>query len=190
MIKKKAKKADKKTTKPGAKRRAGKKKPKDMAQVREEISEIVKENAGKITVALVDQAVHGQSSQAKYLFEVAKIYPVVEGEEAGKEEDCLAKILLDKLQPPKKNPEEDDGEEDAAGADAVNQDEGTSGEAPPEQGSAVGTLLASREERARPGDTGEIHIPPAVPQGTWDKDGGATAAENGLVKEDNATVVL
>lgn len=123
MIKKRAKKTNKKVTKATPKRRSPKKKHKDVAVVREEIADIVKDNAGKITVALVDQVMHGQSTQAKYLFEVAKIFPAVEGADATPEEDCLAKILLDKLQPPKKKAEEDDSGEESAGGDEGKKDE-------------------------------------------------------------------
>jgi hypothetical protein len=126
MTKKKAKKTGTKSAKATPKRRSARKKPKDVVQVRQEIAEIVKGSANEITEALVDQAIHGQSAQAKYLFEVAKIYPAVEGEDATQEEDCLAKLLLDKLQPPKKSAEEESDEE-IGNTDEVNKPEAKTG---------------------------------------------------------------
>lgn len=112
MIKKKEKKRG--TAKKAAKRKAAQKKHLDPAQVREEIAGMVKSGAKDITEAVMDHAMHGELAPAKYLFEMAKIYPAVnDGEQATVEEDCLAKTLLARLDAVKKPaaPSEEEEEE-------------------------------------------------------------------------------
>ena len=117
MIKKKAK--GKKPTKKAATRKRASKKELDPAQVRKEISEIVKAEASEVAVAVLDKAKHGELAPVKYLWELAGVYPAVkDGEHATEEEDCLAKTLLARIDAPKKPAEkdedelEDDGKED------------------------------------------------------------------------------
>jgi hypothetical protein len=111
MIKKKAKK--KIAGKAGRKKKTGSKKPMDPGQVREQISGMVKSGAKEITRAVIGQAKMGQLAQAKYLFEVAKIFPAVnDGEAATAEEDCLAKTLLARIDAPKKPTETEEREDD------------------------------------------------------------------------------
>jgi hypothetical protein len=116
MIKKKAKK--KTTGKASRKKKTGsKKKPMDPVQVREQISGMVKSRAKDITAAVIGQAKLGRLAPARFLFEVAKIFPPVnDGEAATAEEDCLAKTLLARIDAPKKPPETETGEEDEAAA--------------------------------------------------------------------------
>ncbi len=110
MIKKTAKKTGKVAGKKSGRKSAGKRKQMDAAKVREEIAGLVKAGAPKIAVAVIDQAAHGELAPAKYLFEIAGIFPKpAEGEQATEEEDCLAKTLLARLDGGKK-------EQDAAGA--------------------------------------------------------------------------
>jgi hypothetical protein len=111
MNKKKAKK--KIVGKAVRKKKAGSKKPMDPGQVREHISGMVKSRAKEITAAVIGQAKLGQLAPARFLFEVAKIFPAVnDGEAATAEEDCLAKTLLARIDAPKKPPETEVGEED------------------------------------------------------------------------------
>lgn len=92
----KAKTSDKKA----AKKRSVKK-PSDSAKVREQIAGIVKSEAKEITEAVMDQAMHGEVAPAKFLFEMAGVYPASTDDDAvSKEEDSLAKTLLDRLNIP------------------------------------------------------------------------------------------
>ncbi len=99
-MKKKAKgKAAKKT----AKRKAAPKKQTDAAEVHKDISGMVKADAREITSAVIAQAKNGELAPAKYLFEMAGVYPPpTDGSQATPEEDCLAKTLLDRLGPERK----------------------------------------------------------------------------------------
>lgn len=71
------------------------------AEVRSDIAKMVNSGAKKITKAVMDQAMTGQLAPAKYLFEVAGVYPpLTDGSEATTDEDCFAKTLLDRLNIP------------------------------------------------------------------------------------------
>jgi hypothetical protein len=114
MIKKKAKsraKAKRKTAAKTARKTAGKKEI-DPAQVRREISGMVKSEAAVITETVMDQAKSGQLAPAKYLLEMAGVYPVAtDGEPATEEEDSMVKSFLARLEAPPKPPDEEDDEE-------------------------------------------------------------------------------
>lgn len=114
MTKKKAKKNKTAAKKTGTKKSAGKGKKveKTPAEVRKELAKLILDEAEEITNALISQGKIGQLAPAKYAFEVAHIYPPVnDGSEATREEDCLAKTLLDRLNIPDK-PVGRDEEED------------------------------------------------------------------------------
>jgi len=104
MIKKKAKGKSKSKAKKSAdvtttKRSA--KKPLDPVKVRQEIAEIVKANASGITKAVTLQATQGQLAPAKYLFEMAGVFPYsTDGTFSTENEDSLAKTLLNRLNIP------------------------------------------------------------------------------------------
>jgi hypothetical protein len=113
MIKKKtrrtgktaAKKGKKTGKKKAAKRRGTPRARKEVnpAEVRKEVSKMVESEAAEIAEAVIDEAKKGQLAPAKYLFEMASIYPpAADGEQATTEEDCLAKMLLGRISPPKK----------------------------------------------------------------------------------------
>lgn len=144
------KKAKKKTTgKAARKRKAGSKKPIDPGQVREQISGMVKSGAKEITAAVIGQAKLGQLGPARYLFEVAKIFPPVnDGEAATAEEDCLAKTLLARIDAPKKPPETEAGDEDE-GAGSENAAQAESEE------ESVGEGVGAEDETPKSGDTVE-----------------------------------
>ena len=111
------KKAGKKTGKKNGKRKAAAKQPLDAGKVRDEIVGLVREEAKAITVGVVDKAKHGSLPQAKYLFEVAKIFPKIEdGEPPAEEDESLAKMLAD-LKPPRKS-DDDEGDEEGSEHDA------------------------------------------------------------------------
>jgi hypothetical protein len=103
------------------------KKQSDPAQVREQLAGIVKSKAKGITKAVMDHAMHGELAPAKYLLEMAGVYPATsEDGQTTQEEDCLAKTLLDRLnvphQPPANSPEGDGRERDQQDADTPVQD--------------------------------------------------------------------
>jgi len=118
MIKKKAKNktaATKETKKKTRTRKA--KTPANPADVRKDIAKIVKSGAKKITKAVMEQAMTGQLAPAKFLFEVAAIYPTsTDGSEATTDEECLAKTLLDRLDIPDKPVGRDEEDEPASSA--------------------------------------------------------------------------
>ena len=119
MIKKKAKKkaaAKKPAGKPVRKKCRAKEKPEtNPAEVRKEISKLVTEAASKVAEAVIDVAKTGQLAPARYLFEMANIFPPAQdGEQATTEEDCLAKILLARISPAKKENEGADGGSEVA----------------------------------------------------------------------------
>jgi hypothetical protein len=95
--------------------------------VRNDIAKIVKSGAKKITKAVMDQAMTGQLAPAKYLFEMAAIYPPsTDGSESSKEEECFAKTLMDRLNLPDKPialDEEDEGMKSASPTAAGDEEE-------------------------------------------------------------------
>jgi len=117
MIKKKAKKTAAKKT---AKRKSPSKSKKQLnpAEVRKEISRMVESEATLLARAVIDEGKKGQLPDVKYMFEMASIFPAApNGEQATEEEDCLAKMLLAKISPPKKENEGDAKEEKAEESD-------------------------------------------------------------------------
>jgi hypothetical protein len=117
MIKKKAK--GKKAPPGAAKHKSTRKTPRTKKQanpdeVRKDIAKIVKSGAKRITKAVMEQAMTGQLAPAKFLFEMAAIYPPsTDGSETTQDEDCFAKSLMDRLGLPDKpitlDEEEDEG---------------------------------------------------------------------------------
>ena len=110
-------KAKKTAVKKPATKRSAPRKQADPAKVRQEIAGIVKSKAKGITAAVVDKAMHGELAPAKYLLEMAGVYPLeTEKTETTPEEDCLAKTLLSRIEAAKATTEgntEDDGDEDS-----------------------------------------------------------------------------
>ena len=102
MIKKKAK--SKTAKKVSTKKSSAKsKKETNPAEVRKEISKMVEAEAAKMTEAVIGEGKKGQLATVKYLFEVANIFPpAADGTQATEEEDCLAKMLLDRMKGPAK----------------------------------------------------------------------------------------
>jgi hypothetical protein len=74
-----------------------KKKGKDVAEVRENINELVKESAEEIAKGVIEAAKTGQLAPAKYLFEAAGIYPVTEQTAMRPIETSLAHTLLTRM---------------------------------------------------------------------------------------------
>lgn len=136
MTKKKARvAAGKKAAKTGVRGTSAKprsKKKLDPAQVREEIAGLVKAGAKEIAKKLVAQAkVSGELAPAKYLFEVASIYPAsTDGSQSSAAEDSLAKTLMNRLNlPDEPVARDEDGEPVAAlPAASVEKSEESSGE--------------------------------------------------------------
>ena len=124
MIRKKAK------NKTAAKKTAKKKSPAKLkaetnpADVRKEVSQLVKAQAAGMTQAVIEEGMKGQLAPVRYLFEMASIFPTApNGEQATTEEDCLAKMLLDRIGPAKTAAEGDgaDALSDAGAGDATGQ---------------------------------------------------------------------
>jgi hypothetical protein len=114
MIKKK-----KRTKKAAAQKSAKKgrktpvKKETNLAEVRKQVTEIVQSEAALMAQAVVQEGKKGQVAPVRYLFEMANIFPVqANAEQATEEEDCLAKILLARMEAPAKPEKEDDDEAD------------------------------------------------------------------------------
>ena len=86
--------------------------------MRNDIAKIVESGAKKITKAVMDQAMTGQLAPAKYLFEMAEIYPqATDGSHSTVDEECLAATLLRRLDMPDEPVPRD--EEDAPQAAAA-----------------------------------------------------------------------
>ena len=123
MIKKKAKRTGKAGKSKGKAKKSVKgssasrtKKQVDPVEVRKDIAKIVGSGAKKVAKAVMEEAMKGQLAPAKYMFEVAGVYPpVTDGEQATEEEDCLAKTLLARLNIPKKPVQEEEDEPAATG---------------------------------------------------------------------------
>lgn len=133
MIKKRAKRAGK-TEKGKAKAKKGRtragvprtKKAVDPAEVRKDIAKLVGSRATKVAKAVMEGALKGQLAPARFLFEVAGVYPALtDGEQATEEEDCLAKTLLERLNIPQKPVIEED--EEPAGTGDVEAEEKAEG---------------------------------------------------------------
>ena len=72
-------------------------------QVLKDISLMIEEEASEIAAAVIGEGKKGQLSPAKFLFEMAHIYPlaVAEGSDPSAHEESLAETLLDRLKIPK-----------------------------------------------------------------------------------------
>ncbi len=104
MMKKKGKSttAAKKTAKKKSSTK-GKKNQKEQnpADLRKNISKLVRSHARQMTKAVINVGEQGQLAPVKYLFEMAHIFPEpMDGMQSTKEEDCLAKTLLERLDLP------------------------------------------------------------------------------------------
>lgn len=91
----------------------GKKSEKSAEEVRKDLAKLVKEHAASMTTAVIEEGEKGQVAPVKYLLEMAHIFPeATDGGEATREEDCLAKTLLDRLNVPDKPVVADQDDED------------------------------------------------------------------------------
>jgi len=70
------------------------------ARVHKDISALVEAQANELTEAVIGEGLKGQVSPVKYLFEMARIWPQVEGTVPTENEDSLAKTLLTRLKIP------------------------------------------------------------------------------------------
>jgi len=103
ITKKKAKKGEAAGKKTAKKKGASAKKlqERNPEEVRENITKMVQNEAEKLAQAVMGVGMTGQLAPVKYLFEMAHLYPKADdGSEATKEEDSLAKTLLDRLNIP------------------------------------------------------------------------------------------
>ncbi len=72
-------------------------KPGDLVQVRQKIDDLVRGSAEDIAAEVIRVAKKGQLAPAKYLFEMAGVYPLTEETGPKAHEDSLAQILLKRL---------------------------------------------------------------------------------------------
>jgi hypothetical protein len=88
----------KKTSVKTAKNNTEKTKDANPAEMRRDITNIVKNELGEITLAVVGEAKKGQLATVKYLWEVSGVYPpAAEGSADRPEDDSLAQKLLQRL---------------------------------------------------------------------------------------------
>ncbi|HZP00101.1 MAG TPA: hypothetical protein VFD30_07395 [Terriglobia bacterium] len=106
MIKKRAKKnrkaagkqAKKAEEKKSPAKRKSRKKDRDGSEVRQECSKLVKQDAAKLTAAVIEEGRKGQIAPVKYLFEMANIFPSADdGSQTSAKEESLAETLLRRL---------------------------------------------------------------------------------------------
>jgi hypothetical protein len=97
--KSKAKGSDKKQTTGRTKKTGGTKNKKkvDMGKVRAKLTNMVGGSAEVIAQKVIAAAKDGQLPQAKYLFEMAGLYPATETSNEGTEEDSLESTLMTRL---------------------------------------------------------------------------------------------
>lgn len=103
--------------KKSAKKRTAAKKKKELsaAEVREDITHRIRVRAAILAEKVMDEGEKGQLAPLKYFFEMAKIFPETnDGSEVSKDEESLAKTLLDRLniphEPAKQLDDEDEEE--------------------------------------------------------------------------------
>lgn len=76
--------------------RRGSRKPVDLGEIRQKITNLVGEEAGPMVESAIEEAHKGHFGAMKYLFEIVGLYPAGDGE-AGPADNSLAKILLHRL---------------------------------------------------------------------------------------------
>ena len=103
-----------------AKQETPEKKPTNAAEARESVRSLVWDAAGDIAKGLVKAATDGQLATAKYLFEVAGVYPTTE--ETRPQENSLAYILLKRLGLPTEPKDEAGSKPAGARSDAEDSD--------------------------------------------------------------------
>jgi hypothetical protein len=94
----KGKEKAKKSAKKSAKTRVrSPKKPADMARVRENINNLVRESAKDIATEVIKVAKTGQLASVRYLFEAVGLYPATEETAADPQVNSLAHTLLKRM---------------------------------------------------------------------------------------------
>jgi hypothetical protein len=137
MTKKKAK--GKTASKPITKSKSSAKDEKELdpAEVRKDISQMVKVDARNMTEAVIDEGLKGQLATVKFLLEMAGVYPPsTDMTEPTEKEESLAKTLLRRLNLPEEPIQRDeDGElvtiaviKNASGEDDIERKNGDAGE--------------------------------------------------------------
>ncbi len=74
--------------------------PPDAATARDSIKRVVRTRAVEIVEKVIDSEGSGRVAQAKFLFEIAGVYPPREESRAGVGEESLAQVLLGRLNLP------------------------------------------------------------------------------------------
>jgi hypothetical protein len=95
---KRAKKAGNKQQTKGRAKGKSRKKEQDARTVLQQCSKLVKEDATKLTSAVIGEGKKGQLGPVKFLFEMANIFPTADdGSEASAQEESFAETLLHRL---------------------------------------------------------------------------------------------
>jgi len=76
--------------------RRGSRKPVDLRQIRQEITNLVGKEAGPMVESAIEEAHKGHFGAMKYLFEIVGLYPAGDTE-AGPKDNSLARTLLHRL---------------------------------------------------------------------------------------------
>ena len=86
----------------GRSKKASESKELSSSEVLKNIAAMIKEQAPQIAKAVIDEGKKGQLSPAKFLFEMAHIFPLeTDISQTSKDEESLAETLLDALKIPK-----------------------------------------------------------------------------------------
>jgi len=116
------------TAKKAAKQRAPAKpkKPADMVQARSNISNLVRKASDEIAKEMIETAKKGELARAKYLFELAGLYPPNEETAPKTEAESLAQIVIKGLGGPVEPEvvEEEEAEAESASAQEAEQADG------------------------------------------------------------------
>lgn len=108
------KRASAKGSKKKASAKSKSRKPVDLQQVRENITKLVGAEAEKMAGALADEGKKGQLAPAKFLFEMAGLFPATATAPEPEDSDDLAKVLLTQLSFPNHSAETEDVTENVA----------------------------------------------------------------------------
>ena len=120
------------------------------AEVRKDISQMVKSEAATMAQAVIDEGKKGQLAPVKYLLELAKIFPeATDGSKATEDEDCLARTLLRRLDLPEE-PIARDEEDEPKAASASAEKPAAVTSASVDEAKDSGLELESREQKKEP----------------------------------------
>jgi len=126
--------------------------PVDLEEARERVHSMAVRASVEIVQGLIQAAVRGQAAPAKYLFEIAGVYPVPEDTGSEGEEKFLAETLLKRLGLPLTPPDDDAMSVHASASGEFGYDPAWPAELPsePKRNEELDTSGALREVAAAP----------------------------------------